>query len=217
MAACLTACASTPFSEAPRVDSSTNTTAFKSLPPDRQLIAISNYEFRSIVRESSPRGGTDMFKSAMFRSGQFRVVKRARLKEGVVREKQLNASGLSSGKSASEMLTSAKYIFEGANAEAKASETQRSGLIRVASAEFDGGSSNRDVLAIDVRVVDVVIGDIVIVRKSIGSDATSGSGIGNLIGTVLSKMGKSTPLFPMPGCNSSAIRVSAWRCERHSP
>ena len=199
MAAFLTACAGTPPSEAPRVDSSTSTKALKSLPRRTgEFIAVSIYEFRSSVGEISPRGSTDMFKTALVQSGQFRVVERARLNEGVVREKQLNASGLSSGKSASEVLTAAKYIFEGAITEANASETQRSGVIRVAGAEF-GGSSNRDVLAIDVRVVDVATGDIVnvvTVRKSIGSDSTSVSGIGNLVGTVLSKKGKSSPFVP---------------------
>jgi len=116
----------------------------------------------------------------------------------VVREKQLNASGLSSGTSASEVLTGAKYIFEGSITEANASETQRSGAIRIAGAEF-GGSTNKDILGIDVRVVDVASGeivDVVTVHKSIASDSTSVSGIGNLIGTVLSMKGKSSSFAP---------------------
>jgi curli biogenesis system outer membrane secretion channel CsgG len=198
-AALLTACAGMPTTEAPRVDASASTQALKSLPRrtgDR--VPVSIYEFRSSVGEIAARGGTDMFETALVQSGQFRVVERARLSEGVVREKQLNASGLSSGASASEVLTGAKYIFEGAITEANASETQRSGAIRIAGAEF-GASTNKDVLGIDVRVVDVASGEIVnvvTVRKSIASDSTSVSGIGSLIGTMLSKKGKSPAYAP---------------------
>jgi curli biogenesis system outer membrane secretion channel CsgG len=163
-----------------------------------ELLTVSIYEFRSSVGEIAARGTTDMFKTALVQSGQFKVVERARLNEGVIREKQLNASGLSAGKSATQVLTDAKYIFEGAITEANASETQRSGAIRFAGAEL-GGSTNRDVIGIDVRVVDVATGEIVgvvTVHKAVASDSTSFSGIGNLIGTVLSRKGKSTAFVP---------------------
>jgi curli biogenesis system outer membrane secretion channel CsgG len=195
----LTACAATPTAEPPRVDSSTSTQALMHLPrKTSDRVPVSIYEFRSSVGEIAARGSTDMFETALVQSGQFRVIERARLNEGVVREKQLNASGLSSGTSASEVLTGAKYIFEGSITEANSSETQRSGAIRIAGAEF-GGSTNRDVLGIDVRVVDVASGEIVnvvTVHKSIASDSTSVSGIGNLIGTVLSMKGKSSTFAP---------------------
>jgi len=198
-AATLVACANTPTAEAPRVDNSASTQKLKQLPrKPGERVAVSIYEFRSSVSEIAARGSTDMFTTALVQSGQFRVVERARLNEGVVREKQLNASGLSSGKSATEVLTGAKYIFEGAITEASANETQRSGAIRIAGAEF-GGSTNKDVLGIDVRVVDVATGDIVnvvTVRKSVSSDTTSVSGLGNLIGTALSKKGKSPAYAP---------------------
>ena len=198
-AAMLSACAGTPQAEAPRVDAAASTQTLKRLPrKPGELVAVSIYEFRSTVGEIPARGSTDMFKTALVQSGQFRVVERARLNEGVIREKQLNASGLSSGTSATQVLTDAKYIFEGAITEANASETQRSGAFRVAGAEF-GGSSNKDVLGIDVRVVDVASGEIVnvvTVRKSVASDTTSVSGIGNLIGSVLSRKGKNTTYVP---------------------
>lgn len=198
-AAGLAACANTPRAEAPRVDVAASTQALKQLPrKPGERVAVSIYEFRSTVGEIAARGSTDMFKTALVQSGQFRVVERARLNEGVVREKQLNASGLSSGTSATQVLTDAKYIFEGAITEANAGETQRSGAIRIAGAEF-GGSSNKDVLGIDVRVVDVASGEIVnvvTVRKSVASDTTSVSGIGNLIGTVLSRKGRNTAYVP---------------------
>lgn len=197
--ALVSACAGTPAAEPPRVDSAMSTQALKSLPRrNGELLAVSIYEFRSSVGEIAARGTTDMFKTALVQSGQFRVVERSRLNEGVVREKQLNASGLSSGTSASEVLTSAKYIFEGSITEASANETQRSGAIRIAGAEF-GGSTNKDVLGIDVRVVDVATGEVVnvvTVHKSVASDSTSVSGIGNLIATVLTKKGKSPTYAP---------------------
>ncbi len=199
MTALVSACAGTPAAEPPHVDSAASTQALKSLPRrSGELLPVSIYEFRSSVGEIAARGTTDMFKTALVQSGQFRVVERSRLNEGVVREKQLNASGLSSGTSASEVLIAAKYIFEGSITEASANETQRSGAIRIAGAEF-GGSTNKDVLGIDVRVVDVATGevvDVVTVHKSVASDSKSVSGIGNLIGTVLSKKGKSPTYAP---------------------
>jgi curli biogenesis system outer membrane secretion channel CsgG len=195
----LMGCANTPTSEAPRVDASASTQKLKQLarkPGER--VAVSIYEFRSSVGEITARGSTDMFKTALVESGQFRVVERSRLNDGVIREKQLNAAGLNAGNSATQTLIDAKYIFEGSITEAAANETQRSGAIRIAGAEF-GGSTNKDFLGIDVRVVDVASGEIVnvvTVRKSVESDTTSVSGIGNLLGTVLSRKGKNTTYTP---------------------
>jgi curli biogenesis system outer membrane secretion channel CsgG len=193
------ACANTPAYEAPRVDAAVSTQALKQLPRKQgELVPVSIYEFRSTVSEIAARGATDFFKTALVQSGQFRVVERSRLNEGVIREKQLNSSGLTSGKSATEVLTPAKYIFEGAITEANAGETQRSGGIRVGGAEI-GGSSNRDVIGIDVRVVDVgtseVVG-VVTVKKAVNSDSSNVSGLGNLIGSVLARAGKSSAYVP---------------------
>ena len=199
VAAALTACANTPVYEAPRVDAGVGTQALKQLPRKQgERVAVSIYEFRSAVSEVAVRGATDLFKTALVQSGQFRVVERSRLNEGVIREKQLNASGLTSGKSATDVLTAARYIFEGAITEANAGETQRSGAIRIGGAEI-GSSRNRDVIGIDVRVVDVgtseVVG-VVTVKKAINSDSSNVSGLGNLIGTVLSRSGKNTAYVP---------------------
>jgi curli biogenesis system outer membrane secretion channel CsgG len=193
------ACANTPAYEAPRVDAAAGTQALKQLPRKQgELVAVSIYEFRSTVSEIAARGATDFFKTALVQSGQFRVVERSRLNEGVIREKQLNSSGLTSGKSATEVLTAAKYIFEGAITEANAGETQRAGAVRIGGAEI-GGSSNRDVIGIDVRVVDVgtseVVG-VVTVKKAVNSDSSNVSGLGNLIGSVLSRSGKNTAYVP---------------------
>ncbi len=195
----LTACADTPTAEAPQVDRAASTQALKKLPRKAgERIAVAIYEFRSSVGEIAARGSTDMFKTALVQSGQFRVVERARLNEGVVREKQLNASGLSTGKAGTEHLTGARYIFEGSITEANASQTQRSGGFSVAGMEVSG-SSNKDVIGIDVRIVDVATGDVVdvvTVKKSVASDTAGISGIGNLVGTMLAKKGRSTTYVP---------------------
>jgi curli biogenesis system outer membrane secretion channel CsgG len=115
-----------------------------------------------------------------------------------LREKQLNASGLSTGKTATEPLAAARYIFEGAITEASASQTQRSAALTVAGMALSGGT-NKDEIALDVRVVDVATGDIVdvvTVRKSVASDSAGVSGIGNLIGNVLARKGRNTTYTP---------------------
>jgi curli biogenesis system outer membrane secretion channel CsgG len=195
----VTACANTSAYDAPRVDAAPSTKAVKAVPrKPGELTTVSIYEFSSAVTVIPARGTTDMFKTALVNSGQFRVVERARLNEGVMREKQINAAGLSGGKSARERLTEAKYIFEGAITHANAGETQRSGAFGIAGAQV-GNSTNRDVIGIDVRVVSVATGEIVgvvTVQKAIGSKSQSVSGLGNLLGTVLAQQGKSTAYVP---------------------
>jgi len=202
VAACavlIAGCANLPRNEAPRVDAAPSTPVIKALPrKPGELVTVSIYEFRSSVTEIPARGTTDMFKTALVNSGQFRVVERARLNQGVIPEKQLNASGLSSGRSARDKLLDAKYIFEGAITQANPGETQRSGGVGIAGAQI-GSSTNRDVIGIDVRVVDVATGAIVAVvtvHKSIASDSSSVSGLGSLLGTVLAQQGKSTAYVP---------------------
>ncbi len=195
----LAACAGTPADEAPRVDGATGTARLKALPRRAgELPVVSIYEFRSAVTDLPARGSTDLFKTALVNSGQFRVVERARLNEGVVREKQLSGAGLTNGKSARVQLTEAQYIFEGAITQADAGETQRGGAFGVAGMTV-GGSTNRDVIGLDVRAIDVASGSIVAVvtvQKAIASDSASVSGIGNLIDTVLARRGKSGTYVP---------------------
>src|SRR5688572_7206484 len=197
-AVAVAACAEMPRSPEPQVDSAGSTQALKKLPRKAgERIAVSIYEFRSAVTEIPGRGATDMFKTALVQSGQFRVVERARLEQGVVKEKQLNAQGLSKGTSAQAPLREAQYIFEGAITEANPNQTQRGGAIAVAGAEI-GGGSNKDVIGIDVRIVDVATGDlvdVVTVRKAIASDSVGMSGIGSLIATVRSAAGKAVSPF----------------------
>jgi curli biogenesis system outer membrane secretion channel CsgG len=199
IAVVLAGCADVPAQQAVRVDSAASTRQLKALPRKTgELIPVSIYEFRSSVTEVPARGATDMFKTALVHSGQFRVVERARLTEGVIREKQLNAGGLSGGNSATTKLTEARYLFEGSITQANAGETQRTGAFGIAGAQI-GGSTNRDVIGVDVRVVEVGSGDIVAavtVQKAIAGDSANVSGLGSLLGTVLAQKGKSTTYVP---------------------
>jgi curli biogenesis system outer membrane secretion channel CsgG len=196
----LAGCADVPKSQPPRVDAAPATQALKKLPRKQgDRVAVSIVEFRSAVTEIPARGATDMFKTALVQSGQFRVVERARLDAGVMREKQLNAQGLTGGQSAQQPLREAQYLFEGAITDASPNETQRSVGIGIAGAQIDGGT-NRDHIGIDVRVVEVGSGDIVdvvTVRKSIAGDSASVSGLGSLLATMRSAAGRAvSPYTP---------------------
>ena len=77
-------CAGMPY-EAPRADAAPTTQTLKKLPRKQgERVAVTIYEFRSSVNEVNGRAATDMFKTALVQSGQFRVVQRARLNEGVI-------------------------------------------------------------------------------------------------------------------------------------
>lgn len=187
------------FVQPAQADATVGMQKLKKLPrKPGERVAVTIYEFRSDLPNVSSRSATDMFKTALVQSGQFRVVERSRLNEGVVREKQLQQGGFASGKAGQTQLRGAQYVFEGTLSEANQSEVQRSGGVGIAGMQV-GGGSNRDSIAIDVRIVDAGSGDIVdaiTVRKSIKSDEASVSGVGNLLGTVMAQRGKSSPYTP---------------------
>jgi len=165
-------------------------------PADR--VAVGIYEFRSSVNEVPARAGTDLFTTALVQSGQFRVVERARSVEGALRERQLAAAGVADAGAGALPLRAAKYVFEGTISEATASQTQRSAGVTIAGMEV-GRAGNRDVLSIDVRVVEVATGDIVdavTVSKPVASETASVAGVGNLIGTVLWQRGRPATYAP---------------------
>jgi curli biogenesis system outer membrane secretion channel CsgG len=162
----------------------------------RPVVAI--YEFRSGVSEIGARAATDMFVSALVRSGRFRVVERSRLNEGVVREKQLNANGLATGDVGGTQLQGARFLFERALSQANASEDQHASGVGIGGMEI-GGGSNRDVLAIDVRVVDASNGevlDVVTVTRKVDATSSSFSGVGNLLSAVAGARGYGVPVVP---------------------
>jgi curli biogenesis system outer membrane secretion channel CsgG len=198
MAALAAGCA-TPRAEPARADTAASTQAIKKLPRKQgERVAVSIYEFRSSISDVSARGASDMFKTALVQSGQFTVVERSRLNEGVLREKQLNQAGASTGKSGQTPLRGAAYLFEGTVTEANASEAQRSTSFGLAGAQI-GSGSNRDAIVIDVRIIDAGNGDVldaISVRKTARTESSQVAGIGALLGTVLASRGKSTTYVP---------------------
>lgn len=198
LAASLCGCADLPASRA-QVDSSPSTQLLKKLPrKNGELPVVTIHEFRSSVPDLAARATTDQFKTALVHSGQFRVVERGGASDGVLREKQMNAQGLTAGDSAQQALRPAQYVFEGTVSEANAGQAQRSGAVNVAGAEL-GGGTNRDVLAIDVRVIDARTGDVldaITVSQVVKSDSVGVSGLGALASTILAQRGKATTYVP---------------------
>lgn len=166
--------------------------------PAGDRVAVTIYEFRSSLPAMSARTATDMFTTALVQTGRFRVVERARMNEGVVREKQLQQSGWASGQAAQRPLRGADYIFEGTVSEANVGERSRSGGLSVGGMQVGGGSS-QDSIVIDVRVIDAANGDVadaVTVRKPVNAASSGVSGVGNLLGSMLARRGKDTTFVP---------------------
>ena len=155
-------------------------------------VAVALYEFTSNLPEISPRGATEQFKTALVQSGQFRVVERARLDRGVVREKQMNAAGQTTGSSSQQQLRGAEYIFEAEITELGSGTRTSSNGVNIGGLQI-GGASNRDEFSIDVSIVDANTGDVVdaiSVRKRLKGAARSVGGIGALVNRVRAEKGK---------------------------
>lgn len=188
------------------VDGSKTSQKLKSLkrkPGPKPVVTI--YEFRSSVPEVQVRAAQDMFVTALIKSGSFAVAERQRLNEGVMREKQINAAGQSTGKSASSKLAGAGYIFEVTVSEANAGESQTEGGFSVGGMDLSRGDA-MDSIGMDVRIVDASSGlviDAVNVRKKIEATSTSVSGVGRLAQSIFSRKGKSIPLNPDANVKSS--------------
>jgi curli biogenesis system outer membrane secretion channel CsgG len=183
----LAACAGMGGGSDPVVDNSHTSQALDALPRHtgpKRIVTI--YEFRSSVPEVQAGGATDMFTTALIKSGAFAVAERSRLAQGVMAEKQLNASGTAAGSSAANKVAGADYIFEGTVSEANQSGSQNGGGLSFGGLNL-GGGNNKDSIGVDVRIVDASNGlviDSVDVQKNVGSTQTSVSGLGSLIGSV---------------------------------
>jgi curli biogenesis system outer membrane secretion channel CsgG len=164
-----------------KLDNSATTEKLESLPRvegNRKIVTI--YEFRSSVPEVSAASATDMFTTALIKSGTFAVVERERLNQGVAFEKQLNSQGQTTGTVAQSQLMGAEYIFEGtiSEANAQAGKTGAAGVFKGLGIETSGEKAT---IGIDVRVISAATGqvlDSVNVRKPIKSGGFSVSGVG---------------------------------------
>lgn len=183
----------------PQTDASAGAQQLKKLPRKQgDRVAVTIYEFRSMLPAMSARSATDMFTTALVQSGQFRVVERGRVNEGVVREKQLQQAGWATGNAAQQPLRGAQYIFEGTVSEANVQESANSGGINIAGMQIGGGKS-QDSIVIDVRIIDAANGDVLdalTVRKPINATSAGVSGVGNLAATILGRRGKDTTYVP---------------------
>lgn len=168
-------------SQEPEIDQSATTKKLESLPRaqgNRRVVTI--YEFRSSVSEVSGAAATDMFTTALIKSGAFAIAERQRLNQGVAFEKQLNAQGQSTGSAARHQIKGAEFIFEGTVSEAnvQASKTGIGGVFRGLGVETSGEKAT---IVIDVRVVSAATAEVldaVNVRKPVKSGGFSVSGVG---------------------------------------
>ncbi len=162
-------------------DDSTTSKKLESLPRvkgQRKVVTI--YEFRSLVPEVSAAAATDMFTTALIKSGSFAVAERQRLNEGVMLEKQMNSQGMTTGDTANQRLTGAQYIFEGTVSEAnpEESKTGLGGAFKGLGLETSGQTAN---IGLDVRVIDAnngVVLDAVNVSKPVKQGGFSLKGVG---------------------------------------
>jgi len=196
------------LSSDPVVDHSRTTEALAALPPKPydQRVAVTIYEFRSGVPEVNAAAATDMFTTALIKSGQFRVTERERLNQGVVLEKQLNGAGQTTGDTAKSQLRGARYIFEGIVSEASGGEDTSQASINIGGLGL-GAGANKDSITIDVRVVDADTGDVVDsvdVSQSLHDSSHSVGGTLALASTLAAMHGRSVdPLTPDVNYQSS--------------
>ena len=146
----------------------------------RPSVAI--YEFRSAVPEVQVAAAQEMFVTALIKSGAFAVAERQRLNEGVMRERQLNSSGITTGAAAGQV-AAARYVFEVVVSEANRGANDSAQTFNVGGMTVGGGKS-ADAIGLDVRIVDVQTGlvvDAVNSVKEIEASTTTVSGVGNLL------------------------------------
>lgn len=162
-------------------DDSVTTKKLQSLPrPQGERKVVTIYEFRSSVSEVSGAAATDMFTTALIKSGAFAVAERQRLNQGVAFEKQLNAQGQTTGTVAQSQLKGAEFIFEGTVSEANA-QASKSGMAGVFKGLGLETSGEKAVIGVDVRVISAATGEVldsINVRKPIKAGGFSVSGVG---------------------------------------
>ena len=181
--------------------------------PLNQRVAVSIYQFRSDISQLSADTATDMFMTALVKSGQFRVVERNRLEAGIDQEKRKNAAGQTTGKTAQHALRGAQYLLEGAVTESNPGANNKQGGINIAGFQL-GGTRNKDVIAIDVRILDADTGDVLdsmTVSHPVKGSSMGISGTAALAGTIAAAKGGSASAFvpDVTAQNSSQDGVDA--------
>jgi hypothetical protein len=178
-----------------KVDDSTSTRLLASIkhkPGAKPVVAV--YEVRSTSPMINTAAALDMFTTALIKARVFAVVERQRLNAGIAMERQLNASGATTGSVANAKMDGADYVFEVAFTESNPNENQRSGQINIGSGTV-GAASNEDSLGLDVRIVSVassIVVDSVNVVKTI--DSGSGVQASNLVRSLSSVFMRNRPV-----------------------
>jgi curli biogenesis system outer membrane secretion channel CsgG len=198
-AACAVVLAGCGGSEPVVASSSTSNQLQRLQRPTGERVSVAIYNFRSEVPEVNARMASDMFVTALVQSGQFLVVERSQVNQNVMREKQMNAAGQTTGTTAQQQLLEARYLFEATVSEAnKNASTNKTG-VSVGGARISGGG-DKDTIAIDVRIIDAsngVVLDSIAVRKEVSGGQAAVSGLGNLASTYLTNRGRTvSPLTP---------------------
>jgi len=186
---CMLASAGCTASKPPAVDHSSTTQSLESLPRHqgpRKVVAI--YDFESVAPDIvSPQAATDMFTTALIKSGAFAVAERSN--QAVKREQELKKAV--KPKARAPKVASADYIFVGKISEANLGQDQNKGKVSVGGMDL-GANKNKDSIGIDVRIVDATSGlvlDSVNVRKEIAASGAGASGVGKLIGKFVNTKG----------------------------
>ena len=182
-----------------QVDRSDSNGAFAHLKRksgEKPVVAI--YDVTSSVAEIQPRAAREMFITALIKSGAFAVAERARLNEGVVRERQLMSGGQATGDADKTRIAGAQYVFEVVISEANGAEDSHDNSVSLGGASL-GHQGSSDVIGMDIRITDVSTGlviDSINVRNRVQSTKSSVSGLGSLANSLLAMRGGSLPLSP---------------------
>jgi len=177
-----------------KVDRSKSTQRLEKMDKATTRPYVTVYEVKSNVGEIDARGTTAMFTTALVKSRQWRVVERNRLAEGVGRERELNASGVTTGESATKQLKGAGYVFEASITELAAQTSQSSSGFSIGGMQI-GQTASQDELGMDIRVLSVQTGEVldsINVRKKLDASGSSVSGVGSLLDTIASRKGVNT-------------------------
>jgi curli biogenesis system outer membrane secretion channel CsgG len=135
-----------------------------------------------------------MFTTALVKSRQFRVVERNRMAEGIGREREMNASGVTSGDGATKQLKGAGYVFEASITELGVQTSSSSNGFSIGGLQLGSGSA-QDELGMDIRVLSVQTGEVldsINVRRKVDSSSNSVSGVGTLLDNIASRRGINT-------------------------
>lgn len=171
-------------------------------------ISVTIYEMRSSVAEVPPRAATHMFTTALVKTRKFRVLERQRIGEGVARERELNAQGVTTGDAATKKVKGAGVIFEATVSEVTVGKSTNESGLAIGGLQLSGGSAS-DGLGIDVRVLDASTGEVldaVNVRKALKATSKTVAGVGSLVDNLLARRGKSTGGFTPDVASKSSER-----------